>query len=382
MVLAESRAESRAWTGECPGQRAFAALLLDAPAHACASLIPLSAPAFREAGKRDKPAELRTAMLRIADACFERAGLEEKETAAIGGAGNNALRLAWGGAEASRAVLDLTKESLVWRAGKTEANARYAAAVAFGTYARTRCLTKKALRGELRGGVFSAGGGAGGSTNGGSSFSFDKAPGPSGGGGGGEEGDGKDAANETSASATDGELLPGLASAMEEDYFADTRAAACHAVAEALRLDAEYVVSKNGDEDRGGNAASSSAFDDARRRFLYPELLKRMDDSRDAIRVTAADAVGAFFDAMPRDYDETNVGYLLKGFFVHMDDPNPEVREAVCVALEKHAAKKKPEATGDAAKNAGDTHREKGFVERVVRACEEEVRARILRGGP
>ena len=159
MVLAESRAESRAWTGECPGQRAFAALLLDAPAHACASLIPLSAPAFREAGKRDKPAELRTAMLRIADACFERAGLEEKETAAIGGAGNNALRLAWGGAEASRAVLDLTKESLVWRAGKTEANARYAAAVAFGTYARTRCLTKKALRGELRGGVFALGGG-------------------------------------------------------------------------------------------------------------------------------------------------------------------------------------------------------------------------------
>ena len=382
MVLAESRAESRAWTGECPGQRAFAALLLDAPAHACASLIPLSAPAFREAGKRDKPAELRTAMLRIADACFERAGLEEKETAAIGGAGNNALRLAWGGAEASRAVLDLTKESLVWRAGKTEANARYAAAVAFGTYARTRCLTKKALRGELRGVVFSAGGEARGSTNGGSAFSFDKAPGPSGGGGVcGEEGDGKDAANETSASATDGELLPGLASAMEEDYFADTRAAACHAVAEALRLDAEYVVGKNGDEDRGGKAASSSAFDDARRRFLYPELLKRMDDSRDAIRVTAADAVGAFFDAMPRDYDETNVGYLLKGFFVHMDDPNPEVREAVCVALEKHAAKKKPEATRDAAKNAGDTHREKGFVERVVRACEEEVRARILRGG-
>ena len=382
MVLAEARAESRAWTGECPGQRAFAALLLDAPAHACASLVPLSAPAFREAGKRDKPAELRTAMLRIADACFERAGRIEEETASRGGAGD-ALRLAWGGAEAARAVLDLTKESLVWRAGKTEANARYAAAVAFGTYARTRCLTKKALRGELRGVVFApGGGGAGGSTNGGSSFSFDKAPGPSdgGGGGGGEEGDGKDAANETSASATDGELLPGLASAMEEDYFADTRAAACHAVAEALRLDAEYVVGKNGDEDRGGNAASSSAFDDARRRFLYPELLKRMDDSRDAIRVTAADAVGAFFDAMPRDYDETNVGYLLKGFFVHMDDPNPEVREAVCVALEKHAAKKKPEATRDAAKNAGDTHREKGFVERVVRACEEEVRAR-MRGG-
>ena len=49
-----------------------------------------------------------------------------------------------------------------------------------------------------------------------------------------------DAANETSASATDGELLPGLASAMEEDYFADTRAAACHAVAEVrLPLDAD-----------------------------------------------------------------------------------------------------------------------------------------------
>ena len=52
---------------------------------------------------------------------------------------------------------------------------------------------------------------------------------------------------------------------------------------------------------------------DEQRRAVYPNLLKRMDDSRNEIRIAACSAVAAFFEAMPDSYDETNTGYLLKG---------------------------------------------------------------------
>ena len=91
-----------------------------------------------------------------------------------------------------------------------------------------------------------------------------------------------------------GELIPSLVSALEEDYYADTRAASCHAMRHLLLTAGDKLT-------------------DEHRRAVYPELLKRMDDSRNEIRVAGAGVVAAFFDAMPADYDETNTGYLLKG---------------------------------------------------------------------
>ena len=79
--------------------------------------------------------------------------------------------------------------------------------------------------------------------------------------------------------------------------------------------------------------------------------------------------VAAFFDAMPGDYDETNGGYLLKGFVVHMDDPDVGVQEAVCAACEV-AAGKKPGLVSEAMRAARGTHRHPRYIDRVMEAVQ------------
>mmetsp|Transcript_5713 Transcript_5713/g.23486 ORF Transcript_5713/g.23486 Transcript_5713/m.23486 type:complete len:938 (-) Transcript_5713:210-3023(-) len=198
---------------------------------------------------------------------------------------------------ANEVVERMISESLIWKAGKTAAAVRYAAVVSLGTMLRNELCPRRDLLTAIQ----------------------------------------------------RGELLPQIGAALEEDYYADTRAAACHALAMLL--------------ERCGDRLT-----DEHRRYVYPELLKRMDDSRDEIRVTCAGVVAAFFRSMPRDYDETNVGYLLKGFLIHMDDPNPDVQEAVCRALEI-AAEKKPDAVVEAVKAARDTHRGRVYLDRADAAA-------------
>ena len=198
---------------------------------------------------------------------------------------------------ANEVVERMISESLIWKAGKTAAAVRYAAVVCLGTMLRNELCPRRDLLTAIQ----------------------------------------------------RGELLPQIGAALEEDYYADTRAAACHALAMLL--------------ERCGDRLT-----DEHRRYVYPELLKRMDDSRDEIRVTCAGVIAAFFRAMPWDYDETNVGYLLKGFLIHMDDPNPDVQEAVCQALEVAAAKK-PDAVREAVRAARDTHRGRVYLDRADAAA-------------
>ena len=58
---------------------------------------------------------------------------------------------------------------------------------------------------------------------------------------------------------------------------------------------------------------------------------------------------------------------LLRGFVVHMDDPDVSVQEAVCAACEV-AAGKKPGAVGEAMKAARGTHRHPRYIDRVMEA--------------
>ena len=198
---------------------------------------------------------------------------------------------------ANEVVERMISESLIWKAGKTAAAVRYAAVVSLGTMLRNDLCPRRDLLTAIQ----------------------------------------------------RAELLPQIGAALEEDYYADTRAAACHALAMLL--------------ERCGDRLT-----DEHRRYVYPELLKRMDDSRDEIRVTCAGVIAAFFRAMPWDYDETNVGYLLKGFLIHMDDPNRDVQEAVCQALEVAAAKK-PDAVREAVRAARDTHRGRVYLDRADAAA-------------
>ena len=68
-------------------------------------------------------------------------------------------------------------------------------------------------------------------------------------------------ADPTNVKAAHGSLLAVLASLMDEDYYADTRSAALHAVSQLLKIVKRGLSYEQ-------------------RRFLYPELVKRLDDPR------------------------------------------------------------------------------------------------------
>ena len=143
------------------------------------------------------------------------------------------------------------------------------------------------------------------------------------------------------------QVLPTIHSCLEEDYYADTRLASCHTL-EALL-----------------NVVGPKLTDD-QKRLVYPELLKRLDDSNDQVRIQTCATLRAFVcSCLTPDYCDTNTGYLLKGMLVHMDDTNPDVQEAVCSVAE-NLAKIKPHVTRSCLHEVRDQHRKVTYIDRVL----------------
>ena len=77
-------------------------------------------------------------------------------------------------------------------------------------------------------------------------------------------------------------------------------------------------------------------------RKLYPELLKRLDDASDDVRMVACGPLIALFNAMNYcanwndqcNFEKANYQYLLRGLLVHLDDPSPEIQQAIVAVLE------------------------------------------------
>jgi hypothetical protein len=76
-------------------------------------------------------------------------------------------------------------------------------------------------------------------------------------------------------------------------------------------------------------SAVASALDYETQRKLYPELLKRLDDSNDAIRVEAARAFEQFLRGMAPGFEPGQMEYMVRALCVHLDDGNSGVQDAV-----------------------------------------------------
>ncbi|EDO43349.1 predicted protein [Nematostella vectensis] len=100
---------------------------------------------------------------------------------------------------------------------------------------------------------------------------------------------------------------------------------------------------------------------------LYPELLKRMDDSNDEIRRVVTSTFLAYFRAFPDGYDcdlyKFHLQAMFKGLLIHLDDPTPTIQEAVLAAL-KQAAHVKPSILKEQVEAVKHKHR-------VARYCDE-----------
>merc|ERR1719158_2488083 len=66
---------------------------------------------------------------------------------------------------------------------------------------------------------------------------------------------------------------------------------------------------------------------------LHRDLVKRMDDSNDVIRIETARIFGLMFKTCFPLYEEYDVSdqhfkYIIKSFLIHLDDSNPEIQQA------------------------------------------------------
>mmetsp|Transcript_96123 Transcript_96123/g.170577 ORF Transcript_96123/g.170577 Transcript_96123/m.170577 type:complete len:951 (+) Transcript_96123:63-2915(+) len=111
------------------------------------------------------------------------------------------------------------------------------------------------------------------------------------------------------------DLLPILKSCLDDNWSPDNRMVACLVLSCILT---EMQADINGEQ----------------LREIYPELLKRLDDSNDKIRVAVCEALGVFFKCLPHNWSRTLFEYILRTLFVHLDDPNMEIQNGIYAVLE------------------------------------------------
>lgn len=145
-------------------------------------------------------------------------------------------------------------------------------------------------------------------------------------------------------------LLPMMFQSLEEEYFVDTRLTACSGVYHLLKL-----------------AGSMLTYEQCR--LVYPELLKRLDDSSNAVRASICEAMNVFVQTAAQLLDDGNAMYLMNGMLIHMDDVDAIIQEAVCKVLESAAACK-PAVVIEAVTKAQHLHRGSTFTNRVLHACQ------------
>ncbi|KAI3431621.1 hypothetical protein D9Q98_004670 [Chlorella vulgaris] len=154
--------------------------------------------------------------------------------------------------------------------------------------------------------------------------------------------------------AADGGLLAGVAGCMDDDYDPDTRQLACHV--------AELLIASAG---RGLPAQQVAA--------LQGELLKRLDDSNNHVRVAACAALRPWLLSVLAQGGPTDAGAtsLTSTLLIHVDDPDASVAEAACTVLEQLAAAR-PNAVKPLAEAVAGQHLRHAYMDRVLAACKGE----------
>ena len=122
--------------------------------------------------------------------------------------------------------------------------------------------------------------------------------------------------------------LPVLLSCLDDDN-AETRGLSCETIGQVLRQ------------------LGAARLTEANTRALYPELLKRLDDASDSVRLKVCAPLVDFLHATNystnyssdgANFDRTNFQYLLRGLLVHLDDASAEIQQAVLAVLNEAVA--------------------------------------------
>ena len=76
-----------------------------------------------------------------------------------------------------------------------------------------------------------------------------------------------------------------------------------------------------------------ASLDEHRLHNMYPELLKRLDDSNDDVRIAVTDTWLAYLACFQDDYQvalyRAHLEAMYKGLLIHLDDPDTRIQDAV-----------------------------------------------------
>lgn len=99
-------------------------------------------------------------------------------------------------------------------------------------------------------------------------------------------------------------------------------------------------------------------------RNIYPELLKRLDDSENEVRIVACRTFSIFISAMPDALDTSTIQHMATNLLLHMDDADGNVQDAVCETACQLASAHAEVTEGELTKVRG-VHRSTIFIDRV-----------------
>ncbi|CAM9588368.1 unnamed protein product [Ectocarpus sp. 6 AP-2014] len=104
-------------------------------------------------------------------------------------------------------------------------------------------------------------------------------------------------------------------------------------------------------------------------RLIYPELLKRLDDSNDTVRMAVCGTIAAFLRATaPQNVRGTVLQYMSEQLLVHLDDQDEAMQRAVFAVMEVAAAID-PKTVEKLASEARSSHRTPSYCDRLVALC-------------
>ncbi|XP_063284965.1 dynein axonemal assembly factor 5 [Pelobates fuscus] len=107
---------------------------------------------------------------------------------------------------------------------------------------------------------------------------------------------------------------------------------------------------------------------------IYPELLKRLDDASDEVRVTAAKTLSLWFKCINNDYDSStfkgHLEFLYRGLLIHLDDPDNCIQSTVLDVL-KTGSFLYPSLLAQEIEAVRHKHRTPAYCDQLLRHIEE-----------
>ncbi|XP_057317290.1 dynein axonemal assembly factor 5-like isoform X2 [Hydractinia symbiolongicarpus] len=109
---------------------------------------------------------------------------------------------------------------------------------------------------------------------------------------------------------------------------------------------------------------------------IYPELLKRMDDSSNEVRIVTCKAFSAYFSALPEDYDrdffKAHLEFIYKTLLIHLDDPDETVQKCVTQCLQD-GAHLHPGLLKQEVEDVALKHRSRKFCDELIEVCKSKL---------